>query len=1370
LIDSDLSRFPVAVLTNLRDCAERAASDRLEAVENEGPALTAAEAVVRAAAATILRGWRDVFQFSETRTVELDMREYRRNWDTSTRAAWTLAQLAAGLADSRLFVLRGEPGAGKTMTLLQLASLLSRDRAAPIPLVFPVSGWLASGRDLVGYAVDQLASHGVTAGALALLLRGGRLAILLNGWNEAGDEDLATGQIQLRDFLRVHPGTPLLLSTRITQSTPSLAGETCLDLQRLTPTKKRAVVRCSGLAEPERFIAQMEASGTLAEITDTPLFLAAAIRLAASGGEIPTTRSGLLLRCIEDLENSDEHRAMLQTAPCYGCHPRYLAALAAAMTLRGRTALSTHEAEDIIADCSVRLRGSGHLPECGSAPAVLAALVRWHLLVLPPGGAGTYSFVHEQFQERFSADWLLGRLRDLITANSGSEILRFQQDILNSPHWRVPLAFVMEELGADDASQGAQLVRWMMPVDLVAAAELAGAAGAPVWTLVSMELGAALRAWYTRDPGPHRTCAVAAMIATGAEDFADLLWPMLEGPDDQDAFQLLRAWEPFDLAVLGADWRRRVVRLPARRQKIIVGELSRYPRRDQLDFICGLAATGASPALKHAALESLIVQRRYTEALAAINSPEFGPWSGQTYVLLTQVPRVLVEPLVGRFINALAQATDLSIRHGIIAALRWANVPEWLDSAKRELTVVLAARGAVPPWDNPGQHRVNNQRRASLHALVVEYARIIRIADDVWFFRWLADEADNLVWEDPFIELVPQLPERVLVRLVTSILQGLPTGYAANRRIRAVAQSGSEIVAGVVLDAYLTADDASGQRADLRSLLGELPIGCLISGIVSRASAAADFQSREKLVNAFFFGREPVKPTLIPAQQSALRHLARATADSISPDSILRPSAHAHLARFLGHVGTPEDIPLIAAWAQEEVDRWDAIRAAHATAQRSGARRAMNQDRTWWGHFYVDSLVLLGGAAAEGAMRDWLAWGWFAENAANGLVQLCRREGLLPSVPPHERSLAISAATSFVRSATVVSRADAIYAARTLAAGRPGFDAKQLGIALAQLNDLRALEFLLSGPTKYSGYAVGEALHVLANYGAALPGRAIADALEPFIAANEDSHRNGGNDPWYGVVKGLAVILASDSPDLAIDRMRQLPVERREGSSGRELFAILAGSSKPQAGAYLLELSRTLSPKAHTWPELIEALGTHDHPACRTRLLELADTPAVARAHGDALRTQLVVAAQCDPGVLTAMHAQLRTVAAPAHAILIGAMRELESEPAMLALLDLDDLRPIAEVLEQMVRGIGLGQMPAGNVGVHYLVPRAANRVRRRLALLLVSEPRVHRAIAAQVLATIQMYRLDYGQPMDEPLHPDASLIPQLAGPWCLMT
>lgn len=357
----------------------------------------------------------------------------------------------------------------------------------------------------------------------------------------------------------------------------------------------------------------------------------------------------------------------------------------------------------------------------------------------------------------------------------------------------------------------------------------------------------------------------------------------------------------------------------------------------------------------------------------------------------------------------------------------------------------------------------------------------------------------------------------------------------------------------------------------------------------------------------------------------------------------------------------------------------------------------------------------------------------FASDAANGLVQLCRREGLLPEPPSgHMRTNAIRVIRSFQPSAVIRSRADAIFAAATnLPSDLPaGFDPKRMGVALALLNDPRAIDLLLLSPTEYSGHLVGAALHVMASFGTTLPGRAIAAALEPSFAAGEAIPNNSGYDPWHGIVKGFAVLLASDTPSVAVERMRRVPAARFARHHGRELFAVLAACRKPEAGEYLVELSRTLPADADNYPDLIDALGASEYPACRTRLLEMG-AQSGSQPTREALRREFVRAAEEDPSFASALRGLLQTASEQARGIFVASLADIESEAAMVALLSLSDLKPIAGILRQMVRGVTQSAIPAENSGGHYLVPRAANDVRQKLAAMLLSDSPDQRSLGA---------------------------------------
>jgi len=199
-----------------------------------------------------------------------------------------------------------------------------------------------------------------------------------------------------------------------------------------------------------------------------------------------------------------------------------------------------------------------------------------------------------------------------------------------------------------------------------------------------------------------------------------------------------------------------------------------------------------------------------------------------------------------------------------------------------------------------------------------------------------------------------------------------------------------------------------------------------------------------------------------------------------------------------------------------------------------------------------------------------------------------------------------------------------------------------------------------------------------------------------------------------------------------------------------------------------VELSRSLAADSTNYPDLIDALSTSNHPACCARFLQLAAEPFAQRA-ADAFRRGFVRAAQSEPAFAHGLRELLRRFGERERAIFVASLHDMESEAAILALLGLPDLRPVADTLVHMVRSVALGRAPAKGHGVHHLVPRAANEVRRKLAELLRSESSETRAIAAMVLAAIQKHRLQHGQPLDEPLHPDATLIPALRGPWSLV-
>jgi len=598
-VDEDQTRYAVEVLQDFRRRAEQIADQRFGIRAEHGPELVQAEQAARTRSATILRQWQ-AYHFNQERLVELDFSEESTNGPPTNK---TLSDAVQALIDGHVLVLLGPPGAGKTMTLLQIAERLLSTVAAPIPFLLGANDWAASRLGLGEYVVEHLTGADLQPAAVRLLLQSGRLALLVNGWNESAEAEQAGANARLRTFLLNHLGTPLAVTSRQGQGRPTAPGATVLDVRPLSRTKKASIVSVAGLADPDRFRVALDANPVLADLTDTPLFLAAAIKIAKAGREIPPTRFGLLQEFIVELEGRDNYAEMLRGPPCQGFHRAYLRVLATAMTKESRTMLLAPEAFAEVGRCSQDLQERGLITQ-EPAAAIANSLVRHHALVSPPGPEVKYGFVHQQFQEWFAGQGVVETIRRIGTAVAGADVFALQRDILNRPQWREPLIFAVEDLASAGAlDHVAQIVRWMVPIDPIAAAELCRVGGEAVWALVRSDVNKVLREWYALGDDAGRACAVLAMLATGAPDFEDLLWREIE--NDRDLRRLCRHSSPFRLRSLGPGWQQRIVALSEHQQEILIQMLSGTTDREELEFVESRASTAPEP-LRLVALDLLL--------------------------------------------------------------------------------------------------------------------------------------------------------------------------------------------------------------------------------------------------------------------------------------------------------------------------------------------------------------------------------------------------------------------------------------------------------------------------------------------------------------------------------------------------------------------------------------------------------------------------------------------------------------------------------------------------------------------------------------------------------------------------------------------
>jgi nucleoside phosphorylase len=1130
----------------------------------------------RIAARAILKQWQSRYRFDPHRLVELELLERvaaAATGEPATDIAWTLDAAVAAVSKGGTLILRGRPGAGKTVTALQIAEKLLADAESPFPLVLQVDSWIEDGRSLAEYAGERLGHWGMAAQEVTRLLKTGYIVLVLNGWNETPGDHQERAYTRLREFLLTNAKTPLVITTRDVSDVPTVLTAHVLDVRPLSPARKEAIVRKAELPDPEALLAEIERSPVLEEVTDAPLFLVSAVELARAGKEIPETRSALLESFVNELERADNYSGVLRGPPCHGYHREYLAEIAATMTKAGATALTASAIFHAIAERSKALVGGGAIGTVGSAPAIAGSLARHHTLVLNPQEREVYAFTHQQFQEWFAGKWVEERIRRLASGAGGDDVFAFQRDVLNRPQWLEAVRFAVENLVAgDDMDMAAEVVRWMAPVDLVAAAELVRVGGGRLWERIGRELGALLRQWHDREAGIHRDCALMAMLATGSSDFADILRPIAER-DDQSLARLCNLYSPFRARSFGSGWQARVATWPEGLQEMFFQQLLHDFGSEELDFAEQRAKTGSS-SIRVAALEVLTFHRAYKRLGPIVTSFAVAEWPASLFDrVLVEMPREFMEPLVPTLKEGLVAATSPAQRLGIIAALRRIDDSSWEAGAKKEMEHLSELLRSQPSLRNPVP-RNGSQPQPEPVRLLATYANMFDGSGRDWLPRWLAANlGEDVLWEPGFIKCVESFPPEVLIELVPIVLRDPLRRYHVNERVSALLSGGAVAVARMILAEYLGARRspshaaADGRQEILKGALQATPVTSIVDGLLATAAEMSEFGDLKKLVELLMptsFSDTTLRGATTPEQSERLRLLVRRLAELCASEaeaSSLRP----RLAVMLGALGNGEEVPLVASWIASEQARWENYHRQVRSATTVEERRRVGQYGISWWLWYRGALAMFRSPAAEAVLRGWLDSPDLVGEGAAGLVDISVQEGSLTALPSGlRRPMPLRPPPIAVSTdRRVAERGDAIIAAiekcEPLHAGDPGQRTRtlQAAEALAMLGDSRAVDLLLRVQTARDGWTLLKAFRALAYRGVVLPSRRMATALEPLLAELEVPH-GSSVDPWYAVVETFELLLAGEEPAVAIERMRRLPSDRMRSYSARTLLNFFA--------------------------------------------------------------------------------------------------------------------------------------------------------------------------------------------------------------------
>jgi hypothetical protein len=1294
--------------------------------------------------------------------------------------------LRARLLAGRRIVLEGSAGRGKTTTLVQLAE--AEESAHGMPILVDLPSWVRSGKDILEYIASSppFRARGIDAGVLARLSQTEPLLFLLNGWNEITEFYSSAAIDALRALERGFPTAGIIVATRTHHILPPLPGATRFRILPLTPGQRsQYIAQALGDGRAHELTLMVSHDPMLNELTRTPFILSEVATLFASGIPIPRTKLGMLSAVIELMERSEEHSSHLQAAPLRGLAEHYLRSLAVDLTARGDVLLSDTDARSICHSVAESLRTTGQITSDPEPVEILTSLTAHHVLERIEYPATSFRFEHQQFQEYYSASMLQGELREIAASGASTQADSFARTYVNNPSWEEPLRMIAADLGktGNDAAAAKMLVLLALRVDAVFAARLSYLGGPSLWKEVHVELGHRVRALYAAPNEQYHEYALAAMLATGSDEFADILIPLLTHSDQQVRLRTYRSGMPFHPSCLGPDWQRIVASWTEELRSEFASELTLH----QEDVEVGLFLARSDPnfVVRLAALHGLVWIGQHdavAEILQSLPDEEFEQVIQKSHI--EEIPLPLHARTVLAYNALLARTTDAKARLHITLTLA--------ELGDAETPVRLKAELGALPFDVVRELNDNTLRP------VVES---LRNADPQWLSQWITDcILQGAVWQENLLSLILEIPsplkEQLLRRASTEDLRR-NAGGGALTLLRATADGA---LAHAIFIAYrdqhrsLLADPQNQEKqaidGQLRDLLRSIPRAIVIEGlghILAQPPAEEDLAIITELLGLRGPDNDETDDVLPELQRNRLRGYLKSAVLFMLTQDDFNGQGKGYLSCALSKVGDPSDMSDVLSLIRADIDRMREGRAAWTRDHRTPRARGSPMSWTPW---HVEALVRLGHGQSETILLDLLREPEYEVDAAWALQIIAK------NTPPGPNAIMAARhghqARDFrkVRSGSDEFRSAFIEELRVkyakairdriltlLEENRSGdgenlpfhYRLKEIAKVLAAIDPQNSADLIMKIaelPLRSDGWTRIALLESLVFAGVVLPHDRVVAVLEPVLAEFR-AHGIYNNNATL-LTRMLSLLPFVDEPKRGVASIRDILAEFRvPWYDNRDLLFSLAQCADDSGLALLADVAR-LDGNAfqHIAKDWLDAVASCPLPSAKAIIMGFVDSeayhPLVDRTLPDyainAVAGHLTTLARTD-SILAERILALTTqpMSAQQRAILENVLAWLGSEASLLAGLNLmDDALPqsIPYDVFRAIEDVFLEKRPHGNNSQSYVrVPRAANEIKIRLFDMAKHDPRRTRS-AYRLLAQIEEWRLEYGRPPSEARHP----------------
>lgn len=1267
---------------------------------------------------------------------------------------------------SRRTSLEAPGGRGKTTTLARLA--IEHQRDGEVFLLIDMAAWIRSAEDILDYAAKDPAfrSRSITAVDLACLRQKVHFSFLLNGWNEIAESLSGSAVVAVEELDRAYPDAGIIVATRAHAVNPPLPGCLRVRLLPLSRAKRIDYLRLVLKERADELRLRIEGSTILDELTRTPLILNQVISLFESGAPIPETKVGVLEAATKLLEA--EHRSHLQATPLSGRATRYLSELAHEMTRRGEILTGQDDSNRAIQSVIAKLTADGQFISPPNPDVVLQVLCAHHVLERIEHETVSYRFQHQQFQEFYASRYVLQVLTDLVAKRDRDADKDFARSYIDKPIWEEALFMVAEDIGhlvegqqtqTRGEGMGSRLIELASRIDPVFAANLSFLGGSALWPVVRDELSATLRKWHDANDPSHKQLALAGMLATGSDDFLDIIGPALSHEERRDRIRTYVYGFSLHLSSLGPDWRRTI---------------AAWSEDARSDFVYNMShSAGVVDALEDVALSdpSLEVRRRAIEGMCWNDAQDM---LGRVISQLDEA--TLAAMLPGLDDSALPPASRVTVANALRRSIKPAMPP------LQRLQLLIRARRLGADITLEELKTALDAQQARIDPNGVEALRLILEAiqkdDPDWVATWVvARLTDGTLWGDHWSEFLRPMPASSRLAVIKE-LATTELGYPKLNAYKTL--FGTETTPDGAAELFTKLSEFQRTRVpgslsqtwkfenQLREVLHAIRFELAVAGINRCLPSHLDEGTALAIIE--FFGQvnpgtEDIRGRLTPAQRQSLRCYIKDTIAHALTNNELSGETRTHAAIALGRIGEPEDINDIRRLIDADIHRLDAPR-------RPSGGLMMYANR------FIHALQLLNPPGLEAYLLELLQDSHYENDVSRTLLQIA-----IPMDPgsPFVRGVAFdeiwrrreSSQRTGVDEHRARRFADALrqridhHKARQAIAGeadRAIGRMKALAVSLAVIDGKRSADLVtevMQLPGKWDEHGRMAAVRALLISGARLTTATIFAVLNPAIEALFT--RGIHQESELSLLMDCLVLLPfGDNPDRGIARIRQVLARlTHRPHSIQDLITALGYSRSKAAVPLLIQLGRGKGGLGENMDVWVQALGRLATPSARRTLLAYVD-PAI-RQSGIELSLNFAVLPRL-AGVIgswarddDALRARLLELVGepltPAQKMLLVAVyAELGSDEALLADPEILQSRFFFSDWREAEQ-LYVDRKQNGHSYSYTLEPRNAEMLRARLFQLVLNDPTRRRSALAG-LGRIEVSRLEIGRPPGEPRHP----------------